>query len=77
MSNACSLHKNYQIHVQFHVQHFFSKHVRNIQAWKYNNTRNTLFYSISKISFIFLITHIDSTNDQNTCVELFKDTFTH
>ena len=34
-------------------------------------------FSVSKISFIFLMTHIDSSNDQNICVELFKATFTH
>ena len=34
-------------------------------AWKYNNTRNTISFSVSKISFIFLMTPIDSTNDQN------------
>ena len=38
--------------------------------WKYNNTRNTISFSVSKISFIFLMTPIDSTNDQNICVEL-------
>ena len=34
-------------------------------------------FSVSKISFIFLMTPIDSSNDQNICVELFKVTFTH
>ena len=34
-------------------------------AWKYNNTRNTISFSVSKISFIFLMTPIDSFNDQN------------
>ena len=33
--------------------------------------------SVSKISFIFLMTPTDSSNDQNICVELFKGTFTH
>ena len=33
-------------------------------AWKYNN-RNTISFSVSKISFVFLMTPIDSTNDQN------------
>ena len=33
--------------------------------------------SVSKIYFIFLMTPIDSTNDQNICAELFKATFTH
>ena len=43
-----------------------------VGPWKYNNTKNTIPFSVSKISFIFLMTHIDSTNDQNVCVELFK-----
>ena len=34
-------------------------------------------FSVGKISFIFLMTPIHSTNDQNICVELFKVTFTH
>ena len=33
-------------------------------AWEYNN-RNTRSFSVSKISFIFLMTPIDSFNDQN------------
>ena len=33
-------------------------------AWKYDN-RNNISFSVSKISFIFLMTSIDSTNDQN------------
>ena len=33
-------------------------------AWKYNN-RNTIAFAVSKISVIFLMTPIDSTNDQN------------
>ena len=33
-------------------------------AWKYNN-RNTISFSVSKISFIFLMTLINSTNDQD------------
>ena len=33
-------------------------------AWKCNN-RNTISFSVSKISFVFLMTPIDSTNDQN------------
>ena len=45
--------------------------------WKYNNTRNTISFSVSKISFIFLMTPIDSSNDQNIYVELFKATFIH
>ena len=45
--------------------------------WKYNNTRNTISFSVSEISFIFLMTPINSTNDQNKFVELFKATFTH
>ena len=48
-----------------------------VYAWKYNNTRDTISFSISKISFIFLMTPMDSTNDPNICVELFKATFTH
>ena len=27
MSNICILHKHYQHHFQFYIQHFFSKHV--------------------------------------------------
>ena len=34
-------------------------------ARKYNNTRNIISFSVGKISFIFLMTPIDSTNDQN------------
>ena len=35
-------------------------------AWMYNNIGiPSLFLSVSKISFIFLMTPIDSTNDQN------------
>ena len=45
--------------------------------WKYNNIRNTIFFSVSNIFFILLITPVDSTNDQNICIELFKATFTH
>ena len=45
-------------------------------SWIYNNTRNTISFSVSKIYFIFLMTPIDSNNDQNICVELFKATFT-
>ena len=33
--------------------------------------------SASKISFIFLMAPIDSSNDQNICGGLFKATFTH
>ena len=45
---------------------------------KYNNTRNAMSFSVSKISFIFLMAPIDSANDQNICVELFKaKKFTH
>ena len=47
-------------------------------SWKYNNnTRNTISFSVSKMSFTFLMTPIDSINDQNICEELFKATFTH
>ena len=49
----------------------------NTCAWKYNKNRNTISFSVSKNSFIFLITPIDSTNDQNICVELFKVIFAH
>ena len=49
----------------------------SVFSWKYNNTSNTISFSVSKTSFIFLMTPIDSTNDQNICVELFKATFTH
>ena len=48
-----------------------------IQTWKYNNTRNTISFSVGQISFIFLMTPADSSNDQNICVELFKADFTH
>ena len=54
-----------------------SRSITFSNAWKYNNTRNTISFSVSKIYFIFLMTPIDSTNDQNICVELFKATFTH
>ena len=47
------------------------------KPWKYHNTKNTNSFSVSKVSFIFLMTLIDSTNDQNICVELFKATFIH
>ena len=48
-----------------------------MQNIKNNNTRNTISFSVSKISFIFLMIPIDSTYDQNICVELLKATFTH
>ena len=35
----------------------------------------SLFLSVKFI--LFLMTPIDSSNDQNICVELFKVTFTH
>ena len=38
---------------------------------------NTISSSASKISFIFLMSPINSTNDQNIYIELFKATFTH
>ena len=41
------------------------------------NTRNPISFSFSQISLIFPMTPIDSSNDQNMCVELFKATFTH
>ena len=47
------------------------------KPWKYHNTKNTISFSVSKISFIFLRTLIDSINDQNICVELFTAIFTH
>ena len=47
------------------------------KPWKYNNRRNTITFSFSKTFFIFLMTLVDSTNDQNICVELFKAIFTH
>ena len=39
------------------------KSVKLVNVWKYNNTRNTISFSVSKISFIFLMTPTDSTND--------------
>ena len=45
-------------------------------AWKYN-TRNIISFSVSKTSFILLMTPIESTNNQNICIEFFKATFTH
>ena len=36
----------------------------------------SLFLSVT-FFFCFLMTPVDSTNDQNTIVELFKATFTH
>ena len=50
---------------------------KNALTWKYNNTRNTISFSVSKMSFIFLMTPIDFTNDQNIFVELFEATYTH
>ena len=47
-----------------------------LRTWKYNNTRNTVSFSVNKISFIFSMTPTDSTNDHNICLELFKATFT-
>ena len=44
---------------------------------KYNNTRNTISFSVNKVPFIFLVTPVNSTNAQNICVDLFKATFTH
>ena len=32
MSNLYILHKYYRQHAQFHVQHFFSKHVTTVQS---------------------------------------------
>ena len=32
MSNALELHKHYQYHVQFYVQHFFRKQVATVQS---------------------------------------------
>ena len=54
-------------------RHNFDK----VKPSKYNSTGITISFSASKIYFIFLMTPIDSTNDQNICVELFKATFTH
>ena len=54
----------------------FSKKVF-VFPWKYNNTRHAISLSVSKISFSFLMTPIGSTNYQNTCLDLFKTTFTH
>ena len=48
-----------------------------VGTWEYNNIRNTISFSVSKISFNFLMTPIDSTNDQNIWIELVKATFTH
>ena len=56
--------------------HQYFKSNRSDQAWK-KNTRNTILFSASKISFTHLKTPIDPTNDQNICVELIKATFTH
>ena len=50
------------LHLFYHVSFNMSP---RIMTWNYN-TRNTIFFSVSKISFIYLITCIDSTNDQNT-----------
>ena len=37
-----------------------------------------MFFSVSSEHFFhFLMDAIDSSNDQNICVELFKVTFTH
>ena len=61
------LHKFYQI-----LRHILEKCLKAymwlsyVHSWKYNNTRNTISFYVSKISFIFFMTPIDSTNDQNT-----------
>ena len=47
-----------------------------VYSGKYNNTWNTISFSVSKISFIFLMTPIDLVMIK-ICVELFKATFTH
>ena len=47
-----------------------------IMPWNYN-ARNTVSFSVSKFFFIYLMTPVDSTNDQNTMLELFKATCTH
>ena len=38
--------------------------------------RNAISFSVGKIPFIFLMTPIDSNNDRNMWVKLFKATFT-
>ena len=40
------------------------------------NTRNTILFSANNF-FFHIQTPIDSTNDQNICVELIKAIFTH
>ena len=59
------------------LKQFVGKLFECVWPWKYNSTGNTISFFVSKISFIFLMNPIDSTNDQNICVELFKATFTH
>ena len=41
------------------------RYISMIWAWTCN-PRKTISFSVSKISFIYLMTPIDSTNDQNT-----------
>ena len=61
----------------------FGEHLQKRLRWtlfctsKYNVTKNTISFSVSKISFVYLMTPIYSTNDQNICVELFNVTSTH
>ena len=50
---------------------------QSVRPWKYNNTMNTISFSVSKISLIFLMTPMDSTNKQYICAELFKATYIH
>ena len=52
-------------------------HIVLVFPWKYNKTRNIISFSVSKTFFIFLMSPIDSTNDQNIYVELLKPIFTH
>ena len=52
--------------VQFKKREKHSSRIITLSnAWKYNNKRNTISFLVSKISFIFLMIPIDSTNDQN------------
>ena len=46
-----------------------------MKPWKYNNTKNNISFSANEIYFIFIMTPVGSTNDENTCVELFKAIF--
>ena len=51
------------LHIDKNVFPRLKPQLVKLQPWKYNNTRNSIFFSVSKIYFIFFMTPIDSIND--------------